>query len=106
MLAYLKGKYDWALHPSETATIQIVELFQWGQEGEDVGEENHLYGVKLTSRYFPAFLDFREESGGLFLKRFNKELLADIEWVRSYLVNELGLLHYKNAEVIVLNQWY
>jgi hypothetical protein len=106
VLAYLKGKYDWSPHPRETTAIQIVELFHWGQEGEDVGEENHLYGVKLTSRYFPAFLDFREESGGLFLKRFNKALLDDIEWVRSYLVDELGLLHYKNAEIIVLDQWY
>lgn len=106
VLSYLKEKYGWSVNPSETTAIQIVELFQWGQEGEDVGEDFHLYGVKLTSRYFPAFLDFREEDGGLYLKRFNKDLLEDIEWVRAYLADELGLQHYKNAEVLVLDQWY
>ncbi|TLX15951.1 hypothetical protein [Rhizobium sp. MHM7A] len=105
-LDYLKTKYGWSVHPRETSAIGIAEVFKWDHEGEDVGEDVHLYGVKLTSRYFPAFLDFREESGGLYLKRFNKDLLDDIEWVRAYLVNDLGLQHYKNAEVLVLDQWY
>lgn len=102
VLEYLKAKYGWSVHPRETSAIGIAEVFKWDHEGEDV----HLYGVKLTSRYFPAFLDFREESGGLYLKRFNKDLFEDIEWVRAYLVNELGLKHYENAEVLVLDRWY
>lgn len=106
VLDYLQRKYDWSVHPQETSAIGINELFKWDHEGEDVGEENHLYGVKLTERYFPAFLDFREEYGGLYLKKFSKGLFEDIEWVRAYLVNELGLQHYKNAEVLVLDQWY
>jgi hypothetical protein len=106
VLDYLKAKYGWGVHPQETSAIGIAEIFKWDSEGEDVGEEHHLYGVKLTARYFPAFLDFREESGGLYLKRFSKSLLEDVEWVRAYLVNELGLQHYKNAEVLVLDQWY
>ncbi len=105
-LEYLNTKYGWSVDPREDSAIGIAEIFKWDHEGEDVGQDDHLYGVKLTSRYFPAFLDFREESGGLYLKRFNKELLDDIEWVRSYLVNTLGLKHYQNAEVLVLDQWY
>jgi hypothetical protein len=106
VLEYLKTKYGWSVDPKEDFAIGITEMFKWDNEGEDVGEDAHLYGVKLTSRYFPAFLDFREEHGGLYLKRFNKDLLDDIEWVRAYLVNELGLQHYQNAEILVLDQWY
>ena len=105
-LEYLKTKYGWSVDPREDSSIGIAEMFKWDNEGEDVGEDVHLYGVKLTSRYFPAFLDFREESGGLYLKRFSKELLDDIEWVRTYLVDVLGLNHYRNAEVLVLDEWY
>lgn len=104
--SYLKEKYGWPVNPALKAEVGINEVFIWEQEGEDIGEENHLYGVKLTNRYFPAFLDFRESSGGLYLKKFDKQLLADIEWVRSYLVNEAGLKHYQNAEILVLDKWY
>lgn len=66
-------------------------------------QEFHLFGIALTGRYAPRFLDFRETHGGLF---FNKDFHEDVEWFRAFLVSEKGLKHYVTAELLVLDRWY
>ncbi|NTF17138.1 hypothetical protein G6L37_01670 [Agrobacterium rubi] len=103
---YLGAKYGEEALKFDKKHHYVHEEFQWEVEGEDVGEEFHIFGIPLTSRYFPQFLDFRERSGGLYVKRFNKDLHEDIEWFRTFLVEEKGLKHYESAEILVLDRWY
>lgn len=103
--AYLASKYGSdALKFSKRH--QIHEELQWEVEGEDQGEEFHVFGIALTGRYSPQFLDFRHPHGGLYVKRFNRDLHDDVEWFRSFLVNEKGMEHYVSAELLVLDKWY
>lgn len=67
--------------------------------------ESFALGVNLTSRYYPTFLDFREPSGGLFMKRFDTNLYEDIEWFRQYLITNFDR-RYANADIFVKDNHY
>lgn len=105
---YLGAKYGPETLQFETKRHphRVREEFQWEVDGEDQGEEFHTFGIPLTGRYSPRFLDFREKYGGLYVKRFNKDLHEDVDWFRAFLVNEKKLKHYESAELLVLDRWY
>jgi hypothetical protein len=105
VVAYLSAKYGAEKLRFGRERPSIYELLEWEFEGEDVGEDNHVFGVPLTSRYFPTFLDFAHEHGGLYVKRFGQSLFDDVEWFREFLVNA-GKTHYESAEVFVKDHWY
>lgn len=106
ILKYLDEKHDFKPAVTDKSAFEIKEYFTWEFDGEDVGEDCHILGVQLTDRYSPAFLDFREEHGGLYVKLFNQALLDDIEWFRNYLITERGLAHYATAQVFTRDNWY
>lgn len=102
---YLSAKYGSEKLRFGRRKPPIYELLEWEFEGKDVGEEYHVFGVPLTGRYFPTFLDFADENGGLYIKRFHRDLLDDIEWFRKFLVCA-GKADYDSAEVFVKDNWY
>lgn len=106
MKVYLSAKYGVETLKFQEKRHRVCEEFRWEVDGEDQGDAFHTFGIPLTGRYFPRFLDFRDPRGGLYVKRFNKDLYDDVEWFRAFLVEEKGLKHYERAELLVLDRWY
>jgi hypothetical protein len=88
------------------SSFGVSEVSIRSQDGEEVGEEDHALGKQLTSRYSPAFLDFRSDCSCMYAKVFDKDLREDIEWFRGQHVQQEGFERYANAEIFVLDNWY
>lgn len=103
---YLARKYGRERLRFGRLGLRLYEMLEFESEGRDVGEDYYVFGIQLTGRYFPSFLDFEQEHGGLYIKRmYDRDLVEDVEWFRSFLIGK-GLTRYETAEVFVKDNWY
>jgi hypothetical protein len=101
---YLSKKYRVEIpdhYPLEDMGVYLLIDKDDGYE-----EEDYVYGVKLTDRYRPVFLDFENPHGGLDIKTLNKDFFEDIEAARKILIEDYKLDYMYNAEIFIRDHWY
>ena len=66
--------------------------------------DGHHFGVSLASRYFPVYLDWRDENGtdGNFV--LDQELMTEIDAARAAITEAVPC--FANSPIAVLLQWY
>lgn len=101
---YLSQKYEINI-PAAYDMANLTESLHCNGPDYEIEPSDYLFGVQLTQRYRPVFLDFRDAYGGLYVKKIDKDFLEDIEWMRRYLISR-GLDRYETAEVFIRDEWY
>jgi hypothetical protein len=68
---------------------------------DEMGDEpqDAVFGVSLSSRYFPTFLDWQDSHGGLEVIEFDQELLDQIEIARKHIMKVWP--QFRDAGVLV-----
>ena len=70
-------------------------------EGEDGCLESSVFGISITSRYFPTFVDWKFKHGGMGIFTFSA---PEIEIAKKHIINQFSFM--KNAELMVICKHY
>jgi hypothetical protein len=80
-------KYSTPLGVRSFAPFKLELFFDLVNMGEN--EKSASFGVALSGRYFPTFLDWRESSGTIYPVVFNADLCYDIEMAKRQITKVL-----------------
>ena len=81
----------------------MFELFYDISEMDDTPETS-TFGVGLSARYFPTFLDWKDEHGTLYPVRFDTEMDALIRVARHHIEAEFPI--FSTATIAVVERHY
>lgn len=92
--------YFCAVTPAGPRAFSLFSIERYADEGSyDVN-----WGIGLTSRYIPAWIDWRERNGGSGSFKLNKEALAMIEEARDAIAEVLPEI--KDADLVNAPNFY
>ena len=99
------GRYTRAQTPCGTRSFRpfVFELFYDVGEMDDTPETS-TFGVALSGRYFPTFLDWKDEHGTLYPVRFDAEMNRLIQIARHHIEAEFPI--FSTASIIVVGRHY
>ncbi len=91
-----------ALGPREFSPFRVELHYDWSEMGEK--PEHTTFGVSLSGRYFPTFVDWKDPHGTLWPVRFDKETLALVQVARDAIERRLPI--FKDAHLAVIEKHY